>query len=313
MLRQFRKGNSWAKLVIVLLLMCSAFCFGAMAQDKPMEANAIAALITEFKEVVSKNARNPNDAQLIGKKWDARKDLSGKTKSQVIELLYDDVEAVIKDSGVRYQIYSIFSFYKQIPDKKSSVSNEPTTDEDFTDPRDGQVYGIKKLGNFTWMKENLRFNVPNVSWCYDNDDENCAELGRLYTFQAALKACPAGWRLPGDNDWLDLEKALGLPQDQLRIDGYDTPRGGGAGQKLKVGGSSELEFKISGYVYTGDESPKFDGIGGSRSRSYFWTATSETVKGETIAYRRRVEAQNGYIFRFRNPTEGYAVAVRCVQ
>jgi hypothetical protein len=82
---------------------------------------------------------------------------------------------------------------------------------------------------------------------------------------------------------------------------------------LKVGGSSELAFKISGYVYTGDDSPKFDGIGGTRPRSYFWTATSQTVNGETVAYRRRVEAQNGYIFRFRNPTEGYAVAVRCVQ
>lgn len=189
----------------------------------------------------------------------------------------------------------------------------PPDDEGFTDPRDGNVYGIKKLGSLTWMTENLRFNAKKASWCYENKAENCDALGRLYTFEAALKACPAGWRLPSDNDWLDLEKALGLPQNQWRIDGYDTPRGSGVGQKLKVGGSSGLEFEISGYAYIGEGAPQFDGIGGARPHSYFWTSTSETVNGETVAYRRRVEAKNGYIFRFRNPTSGYAVAVRCVK
>lgn len=304
--------NNWTKLTSVLSLMFLIFSLSALAQDKPMEANAIAALITEFKEVVSKNARNQNDAQLIGKRWDARQDLSGKTKPDVIELLYDDVEAVIKDSGVRYQIYSIFAFYKHIPDKTSSVSNESPNNKGFTDPRDGEVYGIKKVGNLTWMTENLRFDVPDASWCYENEDENCAELGRLYTFESALRACPAGWRLPSDNDWLDLEKALGLPQNQWMIDNYNAGRGS-VGQKLKAGGSSGLEFKISGFAYVNNGEPEFDGIDDDRPRSYFWTSTRETVNGETIAYRRRVEAKNGYIFRFRNPTEGYAVAVRCVQ
>lgn len=107
--------KNWTKLLTVLSLMCSVFSFNAMAQ-KPMNANALAALITEFKEVISKNARNQNDAKLIGSRWNKRKDLAGKNKSDVIELLYEDVKFVIKDSGVQYQIYSIFSFYKQIPD-----------------------------------------------------------------------------------------------------------------------------------------------------------------------------------------------------
>lgn len=107
--------KNWTKLLIVLSLLCSVFSFNAMAQ-KPMNANALAALITEFKDVVSKNARNQNDAKLIGARWDKRKDLARKTKADVIELLYEDVKFVIKDSGLRYQIYSIFAFYKQIPD-----------------------------------------------------------------------------------------------------------------------------------------------------------------------------------------------------
>ncbi len=106
--------------MIASLLMGAAFSFNALAQTdsgKPMAPKSLAALIKELKEVVSKNTPDQKDALLVGKKWDKRKDLKGKTKSQVIELLYDDVESVIKDSGLRYQIYSIFSFYKQIPDK----------------------------------------------------------------------------------------------------------------------------------------------------------------------------------------------------
>lgn len=117
--------NNWTKLGLILSLMVSV-CLSAMAQDKPMEAKALAALITEFKEVVSKNSPNKKDAQVISAKWDKRKDLNGKTKSAVIELLYDDVESAIKDSGVRYQIYSIFSFYKHIPDKQANSEAETT-------------------------------------------------------------------------------------------------------------------------------------------------------------------------------------------
>ncbi len=183
----------------------------------------------------------------------------------------------------------------------------------FKDPRDGQVYGTKKVGNLTWMKDNLRYDYPDESWCYNDDENACADLGMLYTFDAAKKACPTGWRLPTDADWMDLEKALGLPQDQMMIDGYSTPRGSNEGQKLKTGGTSGLEFKISGFAAITDGEATFDGIKGDRPRSYFWTATTKVVNRKTVAYRRRVESKNGYIFRFSNPAAGYAVAVRCVQ
>ncbi len=103
------------KLITALIFLCSIFSLSALAQ-KPMETKALAGLITDLKEVVSKNSPDQNDAGLIGQKWDKHKDLTGKTKSQVIDLLWADVKSVIRDSGVQYEIYSIFSFYKQIPD-----------------------------------------------------------------------------------------------------------------------------------------------------------------------------------------------------
>jgi hypothetical protein len=41
--------------------------------------------------------------------------LTGKTKKAVINLLFEDVKSLIKDSGIQYSIYSDLSLYKQIP------------------------------------------------------------------------------------------------------------------------------------------------------------------------------------------------------
>lgn len=128
-LRTFKKEINWTKLIVALAIVCSVFSFGAIAQtnpDKPLDAKSLAALIEELKEVVSKNTPDEKDAKLIGEIWDKRKDLGGKTKKEVINLLYGDVKSVIKNSGVLYQIYSIFSFYKTIPDESPSVQNQKT-------------------------------------------------------------------------------------------------------------------------------------------------------------------------------------------
>ncbi len=110
---------SLKKFVKVLVLMSLVFSLAAIAQtngEKPLEAKALTSLIVELKEVVSKNSPDKSEAKLVGEKWDKRTDLSGKSKGDAIELLFEDVKSVIKDSGIQYQIYSIFSFYKSIPD-----------------------------------------------------------------------------------------------------------------------------------------------------------------------------------------------------
>lgn len=78
----------------------------------------------------------------------------------------------------------------------------------FTDLRDRQKYRMVKIGSLIWMAQNLNFATDNSS-CYDNDDAYCATYGRLYTWDAAMNACPEGWRLPSDNDWSNLSHAVG--------------------------------------------------------------------------------------------------------
>ena len=129
----------------------------------------------------------------------------------------------------------------------------PPCGEDFIDIRDSIVYKTVKIGNQCWMAENLAY-LPKVSrsmsgssdspyyyvYGYEGTSvsaakatENYSTYGVLYNWSAALEACPAGWHLPSDDEWKELEMFLGMSQSEADEGGI---RGTDEGGKLKETG-----------------------------------------------------------------------------
>ena len=157
-----------------------------------------------------------------------------------------------------------------------------------TDPRDGKTYATVKMGGKVWMAQNLNYATSD-SWCYMDKPELCADYGRLYTWDAAMQACPAGWRLPTDKDWEALEKLNG---------GADN-----AGRELLQGGKSGFNATLGG-IRCADGSFVNSGIYGD-----YWTST---MNAEGEVYMRYFFVQHRKIYRlsFHKDT---GRSVRCIK
>ena len=129
---------------------------------------------------------------------------------------------------------------------KSAYLNPDIKYGEMTDKRDGKKYKTVKIGEQTWMAENLNYADSNLtpsikgkSWCIDYDEAKCDVVGRFYTWTAAIDSaalandkenprncgrgsscnlsdetiirgiCPEGWHVPTSDDWTDLNIAVG--------------------------------------------------------------------------------------------------------
>jgi len=172
-----------------------------------------------------------------------------------------------------------------------------------TDTRgdESQTYRTVKIGNLTWMAENLNYAIDGGSWCYADDNDNCDIYGRLYNWEAAADACPAGWRLPDNDDWDNLV---------LEVGGSNA-----VGEKLKStsgwnnagDGTDEFGFFALPGGYNNISGSLFDDVG---SYGYWWSATEYETGGN--AYYRYMSYNNEHILQvYINKNFGYSV--RCVK
>jgi uncharacterized protein (TIGR02145 family) len=98
---------------------------------------------------------------------------------------------------------------------------------------EGNVYRTRLIGTQWWMAENLNVShytngdsIPQVqdaeqwlslttgAWCYyDNNPDNAQRYGKLYNWHAVNDPrglAPVGWHVPTEEEWKELETAMGM-------------------------------------------------------------------------------------------------------
>jgi uncharacterized protein (TIGR02145 family) len=117
----------------------------------------------------------------------------------------------------------------------------------FIDSRDGKEYKILYIGKQVWMGKNLNYESEG-SWPYSDKKKNANQYGRLYTFNAALNACPAGWHLPSNKEWQELIDFYGgdlVAGLALRIDGTSSFNAEYGGFRTKEGDFLDLGHDVN--------------------------------------------------------------------
>jgi len=111
------------------------------------------------------------------------------------------------------------------------------------------------------MAQNVNYYCRN-SWCYKNEDVNCAKYGRIYTwnaimtgqgFQKSRGICPEGWHVPSEREWQLLVAEFSKSKD------------------LFIGGSSGFAMPMAGCRFPDG---KFDFEG---KVATYWTSTVDTT------------------------------------
>ncbi len=222
---------------------------------------------------------------------------------------------------------------------------------------DGNVYTCVTIGNQVWMAENLKttkyangtpipFVNTDATWdaltttskayCWYNDDiTNKATYGALYTWAAAMNGaasvtanpsgiqgvCPAGWHLPSDAEWTQMENYLADNGHN-----YDGTTGGGSTKIAKslAGTSGWMSSSSSGAVGNTDyhayrNKSGFTALpGGKRGYNFlgigyyggWWSATQSDISN---AWPRSMESNYSSLGNSDTSPKSVGFSVRCVK
>lgn len=225
-------------------------------------------------------------------------------------------------------------------DKITVFTESPTgsgnIDIDFYEckDQDNRYYKAVTIGDQIWMAENLAY-LPAVSpsteglptapyyYVYGYEGTEVAEAkkedhfstyGVLYNWPAAMTACPAGWHLPSDTEWKQLEKTLGMTQTLADATGF---RGTNEGSQLKMasGWSNDGNgTNTSGFSALPGGIRESDTFGYAGGFGYWWSST-EISPGAVSFLRpafRHLYAGSEKVYRFYDQYV-YGISVRCIR
>jgi uncharacterized protein (TIGR02145 family) len=181
----------------------------------------------------------------------------------------------------------------------------------FTDKRDGKTYRTVKIGEHTWMAENLNYEPKTGnSRCYKDSSSYCKKFGRLYDWETARTVCPSGWHLPSREEWDSLARYVGGTKAYNSESGNHIWYDAGKHLKSKTGWTEYSGIENSdtygfsaqpgGFYYVGS----FNYAG---DNGYWWTTTA---LGSAYAYNRGMYCYDDYVDESNDDVKN-GFSVRC--
>ena len=187
---------------------------------------------------------------------------------------------------------------------------------ELVDERDGQVYKTVKIGDQTWMAENLNYAytkpiskhyynyetkepIDSASFCYNNQPDSCAKYGRLYAWDLAMDCenqknhcdqyhddnfksrgiCPEKWHIPSVNEWNTLIDYVNNFATNLKSTSGWLDGGNGSdvfGFNLLPAGFYDITN--SGYFYYSErDGEEWNPVESAGKHTCFWTQVQWTA------------------------------------
>jgi uncharacterized protein (TIGR02145 family) len=191
------------------------------------------------------------------------------------------------------------------------LTKPPENTGAFLDERDNTLYKYVIIGDQTWLAENLKYRT--ATGFYRNIKEGCGDCCVFYDFEDALSACPEGWHLPSDDEWMELEINLGMYEGEATKKGWRGTYPGQAPDLLRTGRSG-LNLCMCGYYYF-IFYPVSETYNNTRSTytglnedAFYWTSTE---KNKDQAFYRQL-ASRASIYRNYFSKENL-LPIRCVK
>ena len=180
-------------------------------------------------------------------------------------------------------------------DEHISDSREKTGEKDY--------FYIRK-GNLDWFRNNLAWTDAGVA--YEESDVTSYPLGRYYTWEEAMTACPDGWRLPTDEEW----ETLGNSAGELTADAYlNTHRMWEYWPQITRTNKARMSIIPAGYTLVGKSAPSFKRL---YDYAAFWTAT-ESASDPSQARYRYIYVEEDDVKATYGDKNSLALSVRCVR